>query len=98
MAQTEAVKASTLRLTLAGRIKSSTRKTTANGTTFRTLLNTPAPDAYGHPGTFEVRSLNSLGKAGDEWVGTVELKGYSRSYDNKDGDTVQTAEHVLQAV
>lgn len=88
----------TPRFTLQGRIKSATKRNTANGTTWRTLVNTPAPDAYGHPGTYEVRSLSTLGQIGTELQITVELRGYARSYGNKDGEAVNTAEHVLQAV
>lgn len=97
MAHTPAIQANP-RFSLTGRIKAAMKRNTANGTTFRTLINTPAPDAYGHPGTFEVRSLNSLGKPGEEVTVNVELKGYARSYDNKEGESVNTAEHVLQAV
>jgi hypothetical protein len=98
MAQTQVAQAVTLRVQLVGRIKSATKRNSTNGTTFRTLINTPAPDAYGHPGTYEVRSLSSLGQIGSEVSVTCDLKGYARSYDGKDGETVNTAEHVLQAV
>jgi hypothetical protein len=93
----EATTTTTPRVVIAGRIKEATKRSGDNGTTFRTIINTPAPDRFGHPGTFEVRSLSSLGQAGAEVQVTCELKGYSRNYQGKNGP-VNTAEHVLQAV
>lgn len=89
---------SALRVSLNGLITGATQRVTPSGTTFRTLVKTPAPDHFSNPSTFEVRSKTRLGKPGDMLEVNCELLGYSRSYGNKDGETVRTAEVVLQAV
>jgi len=87
---------STLRLVVRGRIAHITQRNGESGTTFRTLLRTPAADEYSPPGTFELRSKRRLGATGDEVEVECDLLGYVRSYQNKEGQTVRTAEHVLQ--
>lgn len=86
-----------LRLIITGRVQLVTRKTGPSGETFRTLVKTPAPDAYSSPGTFEVRSRKRLGAEGQEISVECDLLGYARSYKTEEGDTVRTAEAVLQA-
>jgi hypothetical protein len=86
-----------LRLIVTGRIQQVTKRSGATGDTFRTLVKTPAPDSYSSPGTFEVRSRQRIGSEGQEVKIECDLMGYARSYESKDGDTVRTAEHVLQA-
>lgn len=82
-----------LRLVVAGRIQSVKK----HNETYRTLLKTAAPDAYSPPGTFEVRSRRRLGSEGQEIEVECDLLGYARSFESKAGETVRTAEHVLQA-
>lgn len=87
-----------LRLWIFGRVDRVTKRTTQNGDTYRTLIKAPAPDQYTPGGTFEVRSRKRIGAEGQEVRIEVELIGYARSYDSKAGETVRTAEHVLQAL
>lgn len=86
------------RLTVAitGQIKAVSRKQTAQGESWRTLVRTPAPDPYSSPATYELRSKRRLGQEGGVLEVTAELIGYSRSYETKEGDRITTAEHVLQ--
>lgn len=86
-----------LRLVITGRIQQVTKRQGASGDTFKTLLKTPAADAYSPPGTFEVRSRHRIGAEGQEVSVECDLMGYARSYANKDGETVRTSEIVLQA-
>ncbi len=86
-----------IQVRLAGRIQAVTRKTGAKATAFRTILKTPARDHFSSPGTFEVRSAQSLGSEGQDVTVLCELAGYARSYKGGDG-YVATAEHVLTAV
>lgn len=99
MAQSTESKGSTpaLRLVLTGRIQQVVKRNGPSGETFRTMLKTPAPDAYSSPGTFEVRSRKRIGSEGQEVAVECDLLGYARSFETKDGETVRTAEHVLQA-
>lgn len=83
---------------LRGRVERVTQRDGASGKSYRTLLRTPAPDSYTSPGTFEVRSLKRIGAQGDEVEVECSLLGYGRTYDDKEGNKVHTAEHVLQAV
>ena len=85
-----------LQIVVRGRIDRVTQRDANGAKSFRTLIKTPAPDAYSSPGTFELRSARRLGGTGEEVEVLCNLRGYSRSYDNKDGDKVQTAEHVLE--
>ena len=87
----------TLRLVITGRVQQVMKRNGPSGEVFKTLLKTPAPDAYSSPGTFEVRSRKRIGGEGQEVTVECDLLGYARSYDNKDGETVRTAEHILQA-
>jgi len=100
MAQTPAASAAVpvLQLIVKGRVQAVTRHQGANGETFRTLLRTPAPDSYSSPGTFEVRSRRRIGQEGQEVEVACDLLGFARSFSTKAGETVRTAEHVLQAV
>lgn len=86
-----------LRLVVTGQIQSVRSRDSEKGKVFHTLLKTPAVDQYSSPGTFEVRSRARLGSEGAEVTVECDLLGYSRSYKDKDGGAVRTAEHVLQA-
>ena len=86
-----------LRLVVVGRVQSVTRRSGPNGDVYKTVVRTPAPDAYSSPGTFEVRSRSRIGAEGQQIEVECDLLGYARSYETKDGETVRTAEHVLQA-
>lgn len=97
MSQAEVI-GSDLRLVITGRIQQVTKRAGANGDTYSTLIKTPAPDAYSSPGTFVVRSRKRIGAEGSQVEVECDLLGYARSYETKDGETVRTAEHVLQAV
>lgn len=96
MAEAQARKAPVPSIRIAGRVQQVTQRTGQNGTTFLTLLRTPAVDEFSSPGTFELRSKRRLGSEGQMIELDCELVGYSRSYERKDGETVKTAEHVLQ--
>jgi hypothetical protein len=87
-----------LRVVILGRVQQVTKRSGANGDTYLTLLRTPAPDAYSSPGTFLVRSKKRIAAEGAQVEVECDLLGYARSYETKDGETVRTAEHVLQAV
>jgi len=86
-----------LRLVITGQVQSVRTRDGERGKVFHTLLKTPAVDQYSSPGTFEVRSRTRIGTEGAEVTVECDLLGYSRSYKGQDGDTVRTAEHVLQA-
>lgn len=90
--------ASGLRLVVRGRVEEARQFSGARGVGYRTRIKVPAVDQYTAPGTFEVRSDRRLGKVGEEIEVECDLMGFSRSYQGKDGETVRTAEHVLQAV
>jgi len=84
-------------LRIAGRVQQVTQRQGQNGTLFLTLLRTPAEDEFSSPGTFELRSKRRIGSEGQMVEVDAQLIGYSRSYERKaDGETVKTAEHVLQ--
>ena len=63
-----------------------------------TIVQTPAPDAFSHPGNHEVTSAKSFGRPGDDVEIIVQLGGYRRSYKNKHGETVATVDNVLRVV
>jgi len=68
-----------------------------------TVLIAPAPDAYSHPSTIEVRSRQQLGQVGEEVRVTCSLRGYMRRFDFKDRQTGELkrgerCEHSLDAV
>lgn len=98
MAETKLISSPLLQVKVFGRVESQAKKSGKGGDFFVTLLKTPAPDSFSSPGTFEIRSKQPLGSRGSEIEVLCDLRGYSRSYKDKDGVTVQTAEAVLQAV
>jgi len=63
-----------------------------------TIIQTPAPDAYSHPGNHEVHSKRMLGKPGDDVRVLVQLSGFRRTYKDKHGDTQVTVDNRLGAV
>lgn len=63
-----------------------------------TIINTPAPDSFSHPGSHLVTSKRLIGKPDEDVRVTVQLKGYNRSYRNAHGETVRTVDNQLQAV
>lgn len=71
-------------------------KRTENAT--YTIIQTPAPDAYSHPGNHEVSSRRLLGKPGEEIRVLVQLTGYRRSYTDKHGERQSTVDNRLNAV
>lgn len=68
-----------------------------NGAVF-TQIQTPAPDAYSHPGAHEVISPRRFGRPGDDVEIVVQLGGYPRKYRNKQGDEITTVDNVLRVV
>jgi len=78
---------------LAGRV--SGVRVSENGAVF-TQLQTPAPDAYSHPGAHEVISAKRFGRPGDEVEIVVQLGGYPRRYRGKSGDEISTVDNVLR--
>lgn len=84
---------------LRGRVALVTQKNTASGTLFLTLINTPAPDEFSPPGTFELLSSRRLGNEGQGIEVEAVLQGYSDRYERKsDGAVVRTARHVLRVL
>lgn len=63
-----------------------------------TIIQTPAPDQFSHPGNHEVTSRRMLGKPGEDVQVLVELKGYRRTYKNKHGENVVTVDNVLSSL
>ena len=94
----EPVRRTTPMLRIAGRVQQVTKRSGQNGDTYRTLIRTPAEDEFSSPGTWELRSKRRLGGEGQMIEVECELHGYARSYENKDGDTVRTAEIVAEVV
>jgi len=60
-----------------------------------TIIQTPAPDSFSHPGNHEVVSARLLGKPGDDVRVIVTLKGYRRTYKDKHGENRTTVDNVL---
>ena len=60
-----------------------------------TIIQTPAPDSFSHPGNHEVTSNRLIGKPGEDVRVVVNLSGFRRSYKNKHGETVYTVDNVL---
>lgn len=53
-----------------------------------TIVRTPAPSPYDQPGVFELRSKKSLGKAGEEFQGSVIVRGFpGRKFEYTDQET-----------
>lgn len=70
---------------------------TENGTVL-TIIQTPAPDAFSHPGCHEVGSKHVIGKPGEDCRVIVQLTGYRRTYTDKHGERTATVDNRLQAV
>lgn len=62
-----------------------------------TIIQTPAPDAYSHPGNHEITSTRLIGRVGEDVKVVVTLGGFRRSYMNKHGEKVFTVDNVLRA-
>jgi hypothetical protein len=98
--QTIAPAAQAMRVLIVGRIVSS--KGLDKGGRM-TVIVTPAPDAYSHPSTVEVKSQQQLGAKGDDVRVACMLKGYMRRFeftDKRTGEVKQgeRADHTLEAV
>jgi len=61
-----------------------------------TIIQTPAPDSFSHPGNHEVTSTRLIGKPGEDVRVVVNLGGYRRTYKNKHGENVATVDNVLR--
>lgn len=89
---------------ISGRIAYRRRLKTMDGAYWMTVLKTPAPDSFSHPGTIEVMSNNFIGAPGEDWSGIVQVFGYPRSYEGKpDPQTgeigrIHTADNCLRVV
>lgn len=79
---------------LSGRVASARKTESGN---WLTIINSPAPDAYSHPGQHEVSSASKIGVPGDDIKVRVQLSGFKRSYKNKEGETVYTVDNRLTA-
>lgn len=84
---------------VAGRIESSSKYQDS----FTTLVKTPAPDAYSHPSTIELRSKARLGQIGDEIAVVGRLTGVPRKFNRTDKSSgeitmVKTADMYLHLV
>jgi hypothetical protein len=89
-----------MRVLIVGRIVAS--RTNDNGARF-TTITTPAPDAYSHPSTVEVRSKQQLGAKGEDVRINCALRGYSRRFEYGDKRTGEVkrgerCEHTLDAI
>ena len=62
-----------------------------------TIVQTPAPDAWSHPGIHEIVSARLLGKPGEDIKVVVTLKGYRRTYKNKHGENQTIVDNSLSA-
>lgn len=62
-----------------------------------TIIQTPAPDAYSHPGNHEITSTRLIGRVGEDVKVVVTLGGFRRSYNNKHGEKVFTVDNILRA-
>lgn len=80
---------------IAGRVASARKTESGN---WLTIINTPAPDAYSHPGQHEISSATKIGVPGEDVKVRVQLSGYKRSYKNKEGETVYTVDNRLSSV
>lgn len=63
-----------------------------------TTVQTPAVDAYSHPGHHKVQSKRRLGNRGEDVRVVVQLGGFRRSFTNKHGEKVFTVDNTLTAV
>lgn len=79
---------------LGGKIDS--MRSVKNG--WRTVVRIPAQDEFSSPASVEVGSEKRLGKPGDMIDVEVELGGYRRTYYDKEGNQVVTADNTLTVV
>lgn len=63
-----------------------------------TIIQTPAPDSYSHPGNHEVSSRRLIGKPGEDVRVLVQLSGYRRTYKDKHGENCVTVDNRLNVV
>lgn len=71
--------------------------------TVSTLVKTPAPDAYSHPSTLELRSKARIGQIGEEIAVACRLSGVPRKFNRTDKSSgeviaVKTADMYLHVV
>ncbi len=78
-----------------GRIQDVRR--TENGGVY-TIIASPAPDSFSHPGQHLVSSSRLLGKPGEDVKIRVQLGGYRRTYTDKHGEKVATVDNSLRAI
>lgn len=72
-----------MQIKLSGRIS----KMVKNGSSFLTLFQTPAPDAYSQPSTYKVVSSDQLGQPGDELNLTCSVRSWVKIKPYKEKDT-----------
>lgn len=104
MAEAQAAKAPTTPALgvarIVGRIEAATRKASAGGAFWLTVMKLPAADRFDSPATVEVASGERIGAVGEEVSIEVRIGGYGRSYDSKNepGVKVRTADNRLTFV
>src|SRR6266568_4371471 len=88
---------------IAGRIASRRKINTKDGVIFLTVAKLPAPDAYSHPITIELRSKTAVGSPGEDWEGVIRVNGFPRIFNLKPDEngeikTVHTAQIQLDVI
>lgn len=63
-----------------------------------TFIKTPAEDQFSHPGFHKVVGQRLLGKPGDDIAVKVRLQGFRRTYKDKHGEEVTTADCTLYVI
>lgn len=66
--------------------------------TVLTIIQTPSPDSFSHPGVHEVSGKRLIGKPGEDVRVVVQLSGFRRTYTDKHGERVATVDNRLTAV
>lgn len=80
--------------TISGRILEAMKR----DQTWYTLVTTPAPDAYSHPQTLEIRSKQKIGSAGEDCQVGVMVGGFRRKQQYADKETGELKESSFTRV
>lgn len=85
-----------LYVSVAGIVSGVRQRESAGRSIFLTLVKVPSQDPMRGPATFELQSDRRVGRPGDSVDVVCELTGYPNNYKTREGEPVNSAQHVLR--
>lgn len=83
---------------ISGRLEDTSSFESKGQRVHESLIKTPAPDEYSHPGTLMVQSKYKLGNKGEQVTVHCECTGFPQSWTDKDGVVKNSARNIYRHI